>query len=110
MATMNATVPMSESDARRILCVPETASFEQIKKSRNELIHIHHPDLAATDSTNQRRAIESMLQISRAWNVIQMRESSGLLGYPFNFSPERLIPISLLNFIGVNVKADKTKP
>ncbi len=71
---------MLERDAREILGVNSSTSYADIKKRYRQLAKVIHPDNARIDAADKEQATIAMSKVNEAWETIESRQKSGLLG------------------------------
>lgn len=94
---------MLEKDAREILGVNSSASYAEIRKQYRQLAKVMHPDNARIEAADKEQAAAAMSKVNQAWEIIESRQKSGLLGAveaePSQFSTETRTPSSSECFI-----------
>lgn len=94
---------MLEKDAREILGVISSTSYADIKKRYRQLAKVMHPDNARIDAADKVQAASAMARVNEAWETIESRQKSGLLGTleteSSQFSTQSRIPNSSECFI-----------
>lgn len=94
---------MLEKDAREILGVTMSSSYAEIRKRYRQLAKVMHPDNVRIEEADKGQAGVAMSKINQAWEKIESRHKSGLLGTletePSQFSNETRTPNSAECFI-----------
>jgi DnaJ domain len=71
---------MNEIEAREILGCSSTAGYKELKASYRRMMLVVHPDKAGKDFESQERAKVASSRVNHAWEYLEEREKSGLLG------------------------------
>jgi hypothetical protein len=71
---------MNEIQAREILGCSATAGYKELKASYRRMMLVVHPDKAGKDFESQERAKVASSRVNHAWEYLEEREKSGLLG------------------------------
>ena len=73
---LNRLVSESNSDPYQTLCVHQSATIREIKRRRNKLLHIFHPDMSQADLSNGTRT----RKITEAYEKIVSDQNKGING------------------------------